>query len=99
MIKAYEANGAVLVIHILIGLIETFRFAVLDLSHDPVAGWLDVALCLGQSVTNAVLVGRMKRGLAYITRGSLYNPNHRDDRFIGRYHVSTPSHPIPPRPY
>ena len=58
----------VLAVHILVGLAETFRFACLDLSHDPVAVPLDLVLCLVQSLTNAWLVRRIRRGLRYITR-------------------------------
>jgi hypothetical protein len=69
-----SADRAVLALHILVGLLETFRFALLDLFRPPVADLLDVALCLVQSLTNVALVRRITRGLAYITRTSLLSP-------------------------
>ena len=78
-----SADRAVLALHILVGLLETFRFALLDLFRPPVADLLDVALCLVQSLTNVLLVRRMTRGLAYFTRTSLLSPIPSRSSFLG----------------
>lgn len=57
-----------MIIHVFAGFLETFRFAYLDLYEDPRADVVDLVLCLLQSVTNGILVSRMKRGIKVFTR-------------------------------